>query len=143
VRYLARPFFAAGWTGRDVVHALDHAPGGRAYGFTGAVRHPAGWARARLAVWRAPDGTVRPSASAIRAAGRAAARAEQEARRAAQAAVAARAVDAVTSGHGQRARAALAAASSRAAAAIVQGAADARAAARRRGGPGTGKPDVP
>jgi len=136
VRHLTRPFFTAGFSAQDVLFALDHGPSGRRYGFTGGVRWPAGWARARLTAWLAPDGTPRPSASQVRAAAAAAVRADQEARRAAQAAVAARAVDAVASGHGQRARAALAAASTQAAAAIAQGAAGRRA--RTRPGPAAG-----
>jgi hypothetical protein len=130
VRHLARPFFTAGYSPQDVLFALNHGPSGRPYGFTGGVRWPAGWARARLTAWLAPDGTPRPSASQVRAAAAAAVRADQAARRAAQAAVEARAVDAAASGHGQRAREALAAASPRAAAAIAQGAVGRRARTR-------------
>ena len=131
IRHLARPYQAAGWSGADLVHALNHLPSGRTYGFTGAVRHPAAWTRHRLAAWLAPDGTVRPSASQVRAAAAAAVRAEQETRRAAETAVAARtASPAAAHGYAQRARAELAAKSSRARAAIVQGAADVRATAR-------------
>jgi hypothetical protein len=141
VRSLGREERAAGWTPADFVRALWEPPQGPAYGFSHEVRYPAAWARARLAAWLAPDGTVRPSASQVRAAAAAAVRAEQETRRATEAAVAARtASPAAAHGYAQRARAELAAKSSRARAAIVQGAADVRAAARaavkpdRRGG---------
>jgi hypothetical protein len=33
VRYLGRVFFASGWTPADVVHAIDHDPGGRQHGY--------------------------------------------------------------------------------------------------------------
>jgi hypothetical protein len=81
VLHLARAQLAAGWTPADVVYALDHQPGGRSWGFTATVRHPAGWARARLAVWLNPDGTPRSSASQVRAAAAARIRAEMAARR--------------------------------------------------------------
>jgi hypothetical protein len=130
VRSLGREERAAGWTPGDFVRALWEPPQGRAYGFSHEVRYPAAWARARLAAWRAPDGTIQPSWSQARAAAAAATRADQAARRAAQDAARARAVDAAASGHAAAARAALAAASSRARAAMVQAAADARAARR-------------
>jgi hypothetical protein len=141
VRALGREERTAGWTPADFVRALWEPPQGPAYGFSHEVRYPAAWARTRLSAWRDPDGTVRPSASQVRAAAAAAVRAEQETRRATEAAVAARtASPAAAHGYAQRARAELAAKSSRARAAIVQGAADVRAAARaavkpdRRGG---------
>ena len=43
LRHLARPFFAAGWSPRDLLHAIDHEPGGRQHGYTSGVRSPAGW----------------------------------------------------------------------------------------------------
>jgi hypothetical protein len=63
LRHLTRPFFAAGWSPRDVLHALDHSPGGRQYGYTNGVHSPAGWMRSRLAAWLSPDGIPRPSRS--------------------------------------------------------------------------------
>jgi hypothetical protein len=104
LRHLARPFFAAGWTPADVAHAVDHEPGGRRYGYTGAVRAPAGWIRARLAAWTGPDGPVASRAQQL-AAGRAALAADQAARRAAAAATAAQTGD--YAAHGARARAML------------------------------------
>jgi len=87
LRYLCRPFFAAGFSGRDVIEALNHDVTGRPYRWTGDVRHVPGWFRSRLAPWMAPDGSVRPSASQQRAAEAARVRAEQAARRAQDAAV--------------------------------------------------------
>ena len=43
LRHLARPFFAAGWSPRDLLHAIDHEPGGRQHAYTSGVRSPAGW----------------------------------------------------------------------------------------------------
>ena len=107
VAHLARPQLAAGWTPADVVYALDHQPGGRPYGFTATVRHPAAWARARLAAWLDPGGVPLASASQVRAAAAAATAAGQAARRAELAAVRASRVD--PAGPAARARALLAA----------------------------------
>jgi hypothetical protein len=63
LRHLARQFFAAGWSGRDVLHALDHEPGGRQHGYSAGVHSPAGWIRSRLAEWLSPDGSPLPSRS--------------------------------------------------------------------------------
>ena len=63
LRHLARPFFAAGWSPRDVLHAIDHEPGGRQHGYTSGVRSPAGWIRSRLAAWFGPDGVPLPPRS--------------------------------------------------------------------------------
>jgi hypothetical protein len=67
VRWLGRPFFAAGWTPADVVHAIDHSPTGRPHGFTAGIRSPGAWARARLALWLGPDGVPLPSRSQLAA----------------------------------------------------------------------------
>ena len=63
LRHLARPFFTAGWSPRDVLHALDHEPGGRQHSYTAGVRSPAGWIRSRLAGWLGPDEVPLPSRS--------------------------------------------------------------------------------
>jgi hypothetical protein len=63
LRHLARPFFAAGWSPRDLLHAIDHEPGGRQHGYTSGVRSPAGWIRSRLAAWFGPNGVPLPSRS--------------------------------------------------------------------------------
>jgi hypothetical protein len=106
LRHLARPFWRAGWRPADVLHAIDHAPGGRQHGYTAAVRFPAAWIRARLAAWLGPDGTPLPSPSQQRAAAAARARAEAAARRAETARLAAgRTAD--TPGWAGRARALL------------------------------------
>src|SRR5260370_28864020 len=40
LRHLARPFWAAGWRPADVLHAIDHEPGGRPHGHTAEGRSP-------------------------------------------------------------------------------------------------------
>ena len=40
LRHLARPFWLAGWRPADVLHAIDHEPGGRQHGYTAGVRVP-------------------------------------------------------------------------------------------------------
>jgi hypothetical protein len=40
LRHLARPFWRAGWRPADILHAIDHEPGGRQHGYTTAVRAP-------------------------------------------------------------------------------------------------------
>ena len=81
LRHLARPFWLAGWRPADVLHAIDHEPGGRQHGYTAGVRSPAAWIRARLAAWLSPDGTPLPSPGQQRAAAAARARADADARR--------------------------------------------------------------
>jgi len=81
LRHLARPFWAACWRPADVLHAIDHEPGGRQHGYTAGVRSPAAWIRARLAAWLGPDGTPLPSPGQQRAAAAARARAATAARR--------------------------------------------------------------
>jgi hypothetical protein len=65
VRWLGRPFFTAGWTPADVVHAIDHSPTGRPHGYVTGIRSPAGWARGRLALWLGSDGLPLPSRSQV------------------------------------------------------------------------------
>jgi hypothetical protein len=81
LRHLARPFWRAGWRPADILHAIDHDPGGRQHGYTTAVRSPAAWIRARLTAWLGPDGTPLPSPGQQRAAAAAQARAAAAARR--------------------------------------------------------------
>lgn len=120
VRRLGRRFWAAGrpWTPADVLHALDYETGGRPHGYRDTVRHPAAWARTRLAQWLGPDGQPLPSASQVRADRAAHDKAEQDTRRRQAAEAAARAADAAAAGLGDAARAAMAAASPAAARAL-------------------------
>jgi hypothetical protein len=63
VRSLLRPFFAAGWTVGDVLHALCYRPSATSTlpsMSLGRVYAPAGWARSRLAAWRDETGRVVP-----------------------------------------------------------------------------------
>ena len=93
LRHLARPFFAASWSPRDLLHAIDHEPGGRQHGYTSGVRSPAGWIRSRLAAWFGPDGVPLPSRSQRLAEARRQVLADQAARRARDANARARAAD--------------------------------------------------
>lgn len=82
---VAKPYFQAGWTIADVLHALDWAPNGQRYthdALTG-IEHPGAWFAARLQAWTHQDGTPHRSPDQ-----RAAAEAEQ--RRAEAVAAAAR-----------------------------------------------------
>ena len=81
LRHLARPFFAAGWTPADLLHALDHDTRGRQHGYSAGVRSPAGWVRSRLAAWLGPDAVPLPSRSQRVAEARRQVLAEQAARR--------------------------------------------------------------
>ena len=82
LRHLARPFFAAGWSPRDLLHAIDHEPGGRQHAYTAGVRSPAGWIRSRLAAWFGPNGVPLPSRSQRLAEARRQVLTDQAARRA-------------------------------------------------------------
>ena len=93
LRHLARPFFAAGWSPRDLLHAIDHEPDGRQHGYTSGVRSPAGWIRSRLAAWSGPNGVPLPSRSQRLAEARRQVLAEQTARRTRDAAARAQAAD--------------------------------------------------
>ena len=93
LRHLARPFFAAGWSARDFLHAIDHEPGGRQHGYTAGVHSPAGWIRSRLNDWLGPDDTPLPSRSQRLADARRQVLADQAARRARDADARARAAD--------------------------------------------------
>ena len=102
LRHLARPFFAAGWTPADIMHAIDHDPRGRQHGYSAGVRSPAAWIRARLAAWLCPDGIPLPSRSQQLAEARRQVLAEQSARRARDAAAKAQVADYAV--HAARAR---------------------------------------
>jgi hypothetical protein len=105
VRHLARPFTLAGWTPADVLHALDHEPGGRQHRWSGEVRSPAAWAKWRLSLWLSRDGTPVSSRSQVLAESRRRDVAEQAARWAEHSRAAAAAVD--PSPHAERIRATL------------------------------------
>jgi hypothetical protein len=95
IAWLARPFEAAGWSGADVRHAVDHQPDGRPHRHRLAgVHSPVGWLRWRLDLWQAPDGQALPSRSARALQRRDQLRAEQTGFRRQAEAAAAAAVDA-------------------------------------------------
>ena len=102
LRHLARPFFAAGWTPADLLHALDHDTRGRQHGYSAGVRSPAGWVRSRLAGWLGPDAVPLPSRSQRVAEARRQVLAEQAARRARDTAARAQVADYAV--HAARAR---------------------------------------
>jgi hypothetical protein len=65
LRHLCKPYWRAGWTNRDIVHAMDHRPG--VFGQTAGVlicpeniAAPTVFIRSRLSAWRAPDGAILP-----------------------------------------------------------------------------------
>jgi hypothetical protein len=118
VRHLMRPYVLAGWTGADVLWAVDHEPGGRQHGYTVAPRFPAAWAAARLGAWLDPrTGAPLPSRSQLADTLRRQAAAEQAERRAQHAAGQAQAAD--YAAQASRARELLAAASAAAARVIA------------------------
>ncbi|MFD8564674.1 hypothetical protein ACFV1N_46050 [Streptosporangium canum] len=63
VRHLLTPFFAAGWTASDVLHALDHRTDGAPWPYAGMARRVPGWTRHRLAPWLDASGRPLPSKS--------------------------------------------------------------------------------
>ncbi|MDN5797049.1 MAG: hypothetical protein L0H79_15005 [Intrasporangium sp.] len=66
-----REWFVAGWTGRDVLRALDSRPeAGGAWTFTTMPRFVAAWVRFRLRFWRDEEGRPGASPSQRRAAAR-------------------------------------------------------------------------
>jgi hypothetical protein len=65
IRYLCKPYWHAGWTNRDIVHAMDHRPGlfGQTPGVLISPEHitaPTAFIASRLAAWRTPDGVILP-----------------------------------------------------------------------------------
>ncbi len=65
VRHLCRPYWSAGWTNRDIVHAMDHRPGvfGQATGVLTCpdrIAAPQAFIRSRLAAWRSTEGEILP-----------------------------------------------------------------------------------
>ncbi len=65
VRHLCKPYWRAGWCGRDILHALDHRPSvfSQATGVLLCPEHvisPTQFIRSRLAAWRTPDGAIVP-----------------------------------------------------------------------------------
>jgi len=101
--HLAAVFITGGWTPADLLWAINHDPGGARHRHRlDRVKHPAGWLRARLALWLEPDETGalpwrrrRPmlARSLQRAVGRQQLRAGQQARRDRMAAASAAWVD--------------------------------------------------
>jgi hypothetical protein len=65
VRHLCKPYWHAGWTNRDLVHAMDHRPGlfGQPTGVLicpERIAAPQAFIASRLAAWRTPDGAILP-----------------------------------------------------------------------------------
>jgi len=65
LRHLCKPYWHAGWTNRDIVHAMDHRPGlfGQPTGVLISperIAAPKAFIASRLAAWRTPDGTILP-----------------------------------------------------------------------------------
>jgi hypothetical protein len=65
IRHLCKPYWRAGWTNRDLVHAMDHRPGlfGQAPGVLISperIAAPRAFIASRLAAWRTPDGAILP-----------------------------------------------------------------------------------
>jgi hypothetical protein len=66
VRSLARPYWRAGWSNDDVLHALVYRPASTSTLPTMPVERihsPAGWVRSRLAAWRDEHGQILASYS--------------------------------------------------------------------------------
>lgn len=61
LRHLLRDVFAAGWSPRDVLYALDHRPSGEAWRYAGMPRVVAAWIGFRLAAWRNREAGWLPS----------------------------------------------------------------------------------
>jgi hypothetical protein len=65
IRHLCKPYWHAGWTNRDIVHAMDHRPSlfGQTPGILISPEHitaPTAFITSRLATWRTPDGAILP-----------------------------------------------------------------------------------
>jgi hypothetical protein len=63
IRHLCKPYWAAGWSNRDIVHAMDHRPGvfGQAPGVLispARVAAPRVFIASRLRAWRDADGVI-------------------------------------------------------------------------------------
>lgn len=66
VRALCRPYWRAGWTNNDLLHALayrPHSPRPRLMLPREQIISPAGWARARLQAWHDDRGRILPGHS--------------------------------------------------------------------------------
>jgi len=65
IRHLCKPYWHAGWTNRDIVHAMDHRPGlfSQSSGVLicpHRIAAPKAFIASRLAAWRTPDGAILP-----------------------------------------------------------------------------------
>ncbi|MGW3353636.1 hypothetical protein ACWDA3_61105 [Nonomuraea rubra] len=85
LRWLLRPFFTAGATPHDVLHALNVRPDDSRWTYTWSsmneIRHVPGWVRHRLEAWTGHDGRVPPLPSHRAATATAQRRAAQDARK--------------------------------------------------------------
>jgi len=132
---LAYPFLAAGWTAADLVYAISCTPDGLVRTHDHQVRHPFGWARARLAAWQDARGTpARPHSEVLR--DRAAAHRAELAAGRRQAASRVPLDQVARARHARHARTLLAAASPEAARVIQRTQMYAKPAQPRRSGPG-------
>lgn len=81
--HLARDFWLSGWTVKDVLHAVDHAPDGTRHAFSVEhVHSPAAWFSYRLGLWRDTAGEPVASITARRNQAAAERAAERSARKA-------------------------------------------------------------
>jgi hypothetical protein len=65
IRHLCKPYWTAGWCGRDIIHAMDHRPSlfGQPTGVLICPPHltaPKAFIASRLAAWRTPNDTILP-----------------------------------------------------------------------------------
>lgn len=65
--WVCRPFFVAGWTPADVLHAIDHRPDDARIPHDGAngISDIARWVEHRLTVWNSPAGPLRSKSQRI------------------------------------------------------------------------------
>ncbi len=70
IRHLCKPYWRAGWTGRDILHAMGHRPGvfGQQTGVLicpERIAAPKAFIASRLAAWHTPKGAILPGHSRV------------------------------------------------------------------------------